>query len=936
MKRQIFLGIGLLILLLPFINSATPLVNANQESPITSSPELNAAVDGDKIVYNVSRFQYGDGIWELLDMLLEQTNAPAFDKGIIGSLEGTELITYIGKVADITLYEWNYNTQMYENATLVNAMNIFSFLKLNQELGVYADATQFAFPDDFMNTDYSSYHDYWPWARFRDPIGDNYWSAFNSTFQYGFDNGWYEADQGWGFSAWEPYADNYGEDSINWFGNDYGYYMGYRIAYDGYGQSGANPAWNDWAAALNGYYYGFHESWEEGFLQGRLDFNSTRIPDRRYSGSLPTPATVYDFGRYIDYGRTYEMFYQAGYKYEAAKINFNPRLYNDLYDNAHNTFAQGYLDGYNSYYWNGHNDGYYGDPYYFEYPKDHPRDAWEEGFNAGAYDGYAAGYDDGQYGYSVGEQYMWGMQNYNWEPYYDGFEIGAADKIASLSPDNTPGSLPYSPSTTDPYEQGANWMYENQYRAGYDNGYLYATLVTSGNVLDWLWHNGPFYYMSLPYFEFALDAGSLIPTPMMGYTMLTDLEETFDHSWEFNYDAHDYWPFNEPIVPMQTFYAGTTDWDSADTYYKYKSENNHTEEVVTTYDDINNLFWVDFMMSDSEVGMSMNVSWCYDTVSGYLLNVTLDLNFDELEDVWAGITLELDPSRADNISPTMPTPDSWMYSVNNFVFYFDLPPTADPDFVDGIVEFKNNGLSAVGNPLLGVDMVGYNGLWAEADLTLYDPVDTAATPEYATYNWPIFAPMGPQISTDFELYDSLWTSVNSIFGTTSYIESAFSALSGQNTGTFDLYDLDLNLAANTYRYTGMGNPIMYYYITVDCSVDLEWMALNGDFEWETVTAEGWVRGTIWVGIDELTGVVLGAGLKTSFDFEITQTPDYGMNGGIISAYMEIMIGSTFRALPDLYSILSGLPAVPEYAFVSIISILGLAAIAGATIYIKKR
>ena len=52
MKRQIFLGIGLLILLLPFINSATPL-EAAQDSTVPSSPELNAVVDGDKIVYNV-------------------------------------------------------------------------------------------------------------------------------------------------------------------------------------------------------------------------------------------------------------------------------------------------------------------------------------------------------------------------------------------------------------------------------------------------------------------------------------------------------------------------------------------------------------------------------------------------------------------------------------------------------------------------------------------------------------------------------------------------------------------------------------------------------------------------------------------------------------------------------------------------------------------
>jgi len=69
---------------------------------------------------------------------------------------------------------------------------------------------------------------------------------------------------------------------------------------------------------------------------------------------------------------------------------------------------------------------------------------------------------------------------------------------------------------------------------------------------------------------------------------------------------------------------------------------------------------------------------------------------------------------------------------------------------------------------------------------------------------------------------------------------------------------------------------------------------------------------------------------------MTQTPDYGSNGGLVSAYMEIMIGSTFGALPDLYSVLTGLPAVPEYTVVSIVTILGIVALASAVIYTKKR
>ncbi len=935
MKKKIFLGIGLLILLMPFINSATPLaVDASQDISFPSSPELNAAVSGDKIVYNVSRFEYGDGIWEILDMLLEQVGGPDFDKGILGTLEGTELITYLGLVDDINLYEWDDVGGTYVNGTLVNAMQIYSFLKLDQELGVYADVSQFTFPDDFGNTDYSYYHDYWPYANFRDPINENFWSSFNMSFVSGFNNGWFEADQGWGFSAWWPDEYMYGDDSIEWFANDLGYYLGYRIGYDGYHESSANPAWDDWSLALDGFYFGFNEAWEEGFLQGRLDFNSTKIPDKRYPGTIPAPSDVYDFGRYMDYQRWYEMFYSRGFRYEAAKINFNNELYGDLYDSAHDTFWSGYLEGYRNYYWSGQNDGYNSYPFNFYEPYYDPRDSWAHGYNAGAFDGYVAGYDDGQYGYSVGEDYMHGMENYDWEPYYDGFAIGADDKLTSQPADNTPASLPY-PSPSLPYEEGANFMYGNQYREGYENGYLYATLVSSSNALDWLWHAGPFYYMNLPYFDFTLAPGSVIPTPMMGFTMLTDLEETLDRDWEFDWGSHDYGHFNTPVVPMQTFYAGTTDWVSMDAYSKYRVDGNTTEEITTTYDAGNNLFWMDFKLYDADPELSMNVTWCYDTATGYLLNVTSDLSFNSMEDVWAGITLELDPSRADNITPVIPTPDSWLYSINNFVFYFDLPPTASPDFVDDVVEFKNNGLSAIGNPLLGVDMIGYDGLWAEAELTMYDPSNTSKVPEIDIYEWPIFSPQGPQWSTDFELLDGVWTTLNSIFGTTTYIESALNALSTQNTN-FNLYDLDLNLVADQYYYTGAGNPIIYYYVSVDAILDVEFSNLNGDYVWETTTQEGWLRGTIWVGVDELTGVVLGAGLKTSFDFEMTQTPDYGMNGGLVSAYMEIMIGSTFRALPDLYSVLGGLPAVPEYGLISILTILGFAAIVSAVIFVKKR
>ena len=930
MKRQIFFGIGLFILLLPFVNSATPLVNANQDSSFPSSPSLNAVVDGDKLVYNVSTFQYGEGIWEVLNMLLQQAGAPEFDKGIIGSLEGTELITYIGKTDALTLYEWDDYNQTYVNGTTMNAMNIFSFLKLNQELGVYADVSNFTFPDDFSDTDYSSYHDYWPYADFVDPIDDDFWSNFNGSFVPGFNDGYNAAFNGWGYSVWEPHADNYGDQEQSWFASDWGYYVGYDIAYWAYYQ---NNSWNQWDVALDGFYMGFHEGWEEGFLQGRLDFNATRIPDKQYTGTIPAPLDLHDYGRYYRYENWYEMFYSRGFRYEGAKVDFNHQLYNDLYDAAWDTWAHGYVDGYENYYWSGLYDGQMSWPFDFQDPYWDPDGSYEWGYNEGAFWGYSDGYDDGLYTTTFGEQRLNGMRDYDWHSYYEGFENGAADKLASLPHDNTP-ILPFDPATT-PYEEGANYIYDSQYGEGYDNGYLYATLVSSGDPLDWLWHAGPFYYMTLPYFELLLDAGSVIPTPMMGFTMLTDLEELVDSDWEFNWGAEDYGYFNEPIVPMQTFYAGDTDWVSMDTFYKYREEDNNTEEVITTYDAVNNLFWMDFKLYQDEPQLSMNVTWCYDTVSGYLLNVTNDLSFNSMDDVWASIVVEYDPSRDDNITPIMPAQSEWSYSINNFAFYYDLPATVDPDFADGVAEFKNDGLNSIGNTFLTVDMIGYDGLWANASMELQNPANMSEPPSTGYYQWPIFSPQGPQWSTDFELMDGVFTTLNSILGTTSYVETALSALAVQNSNV-DLYSLDLNLAADKFVYTGLASPINYYYVSIDAVLDVEVDQLNGDFEWETITETGWILGTIWIGVDQNTGVVLGAGAKTSFDFEITQTPDYGMNGGLVSAYMEIMIGSNFGYLPDLYSVLSGLPAVPEYTTISILTIIGLASVASAVIYSKKR
>ena len=67
------------------------------------------------------------------------------------------------------------------------------------------------------------------------------------------------------------------------------------------------------------------------------------------------------------------------------------------------------------------------------------------------------------------------------------------------------------------------------------------------------------------------------------------------------------------------------------------------------------------------------------------------------------------------------------------------------DFADGVAEFKANGIASIGNPLLGVDMDHYEGIWAYADYTLYDPANTSVLPETFEYRYPMFGPVGMQV-----------------------------------------------------------------------------------------------------------------------------------------------------------------------------------------------
>jgi len=343
-------------------------------------------------------------------------------------------------------------------------------------------------------------------------------------------------------------------------------------------------------------------------------------------------------------------------------------------------------------------------------------------------------------------------------------------------------------------------------------------------------------------------------------------------------------------------------------------------------------------MNASNPGITQDVYWGYDTLSGKLLNITACMDFYAVSDVWINMTVELNDAKTETpYTPTLPSPSSWTYSFDNFVFYFDAPPLAPTEFIDGVKNFKTNGLASIGNPALGVDMIEYKGLWAKADYTFYNPTDPLDPPNVGTVTYPMFSPMGFQVIPDWNYYDGLVVTANSLLGATDYFVDAFNALDIQNSNFLIntlLFDSEV---ASAHYTTGM--DVMYYYITIDLEADIEWDMLNGDYEWENTVIDGWIRGYLWVVVDYSSGVVLGAGIKTSFDFEATTVPDYGMSGaGLLQAYLEILVSANFASPPPLDVVVgpASLPAIPEFGFVSILSIISLAAIASAVIFLKRR
>ncbi|MCG3215477.1 MAG: hypothetical protein KAS63_02095, partial [Candidatus Heimdallarchaeota archaeon] len=816
------------------------------------------------------------------------------------------------------------------------------------DFGIYANVSQFSFPDDFVRGDYASYHDGWPYSDFvvLDDPSSIFWNNFNFSFESEFERGFQDAnDTYWsGFDYYNPNQWNmpepnwYDDYEIDRFGSDTGKYFGYEVGWNAVWESDADNLWNDMTAALNGFYEGFFLAREDGFTAGEADFLANMIPDKR-PDKPPVAVDVEEFGKWFSYPRFYEDYYSNGFLYQGSLVFFNDRLYKDFYDSIWNTYWNGYRDGYGDEYWQGQNHGYWDDfnsaGYKANYwPPDiywDPYDAYDEGRQDGAYAGYDRGYDDGYFGQNIGEQRNNAYHDWIWPAYYDGFANATADALALIVANNVPDSLPFAAPSNE-YESASNWMYSNQYAEGYDRGYTYALLVSSPETINWLWSNGPFYNMTLPDAEFALSTGSIIPFPILP-TMLTEIDlDLMDY--EFNWGAHDYWPFSSQMVSFMTFDSSDTDFTDLNTFDHPRNDTSGEPGFSTTWDIANNYFEFTMDQNASEPGVLIDITWGYNTSTNMLLNMSAYVNFYSQTDMWLDVVLELNEGKTEVISVALPSPTSWSYYVGDFVFYYDLPPATPSDFANGVDEFKQNARSSIGNTFLTVGMNSITGLWANATMTLQNPGNLTEPPSVGTHVWPLFSGGGPLLIEDWNYWDGVFITGTSIFGNVNYFTSALNALAGQNYNV-DLTEFTFIPEFGEYYYPTTG--IQYYYVTLEADVDFGWSMLNGDFEWETITETGWVNATFYVGVDYATGVVLGAGARASFDFIMTQDPDYGMNGGGMSAYLEMQIGSTFKAMPNLFDLIGDqFPEVPEYGLISILSIIGLAAMASAVIFFKRK
>ncbi len=945
MKSKI-LVIGLILILLPFVNlnGGYSGIEVNPSEPKLNS--MPAAEAGTKLYYNISEFEIGEGLWDLLAFMFEEDpEMPNIGIDLFGNLKGSELIAYITLIEEKMLYKeyevynetYDYWEYFYDNATEVELLQPMLMLLLNNDVELYANLTGAAFPDDALHgedLDYW-YHNY-PRSYFT--LSEDFWIAFNDSFidgfYWGFGNGYANQWFDW-FDEWyHPYKN---EDPSS-FGEMFGWAAGYNTG----GEAGirafdtSNLALNDSAAALNGYILGWFEARDDGFNQGKADFISSKVPDRRFA--IDMYGTAQEIGQTRGHQRFYDAYYMSGFLYEGEKVLFNKELL-ERYYSEHNLYPSGWLDGYDYGYWHGFSEGAWhkseswsydpiDQPYWAEMSGDGP---YPEGYNEGLWTGYFEGYHDGYNELPDKGEYIQGMHNAKWTAFHDGFANGTADH-GSGSPYDCSPPEPY-PSPTNQYEEGYNNMYHWVYCDVYSNGWKYSMIINNDNPLSWMMHLGPFYNVTLPDLTLGLQAGSLIPFFGPPPTMFTELNFEL-MEYRFNHDAHgwDYYdPFTRDFSPFGV-YVPNTNWTAYDGLEF--SEGNMT--IKGYYDEPTSNMTVTLFLHDPDMPLNLTLTMSYNSSTGYLFHASVFVDFYEMENVYFFMSLDLLEDKTETFTLTDPDPLTWAYAVDTFTFYYDASPEFDDDFHEGIHEFKMDGLDSVGNTFLDVTFNKSRGLWAYYDLHFHNPANVSDEGFVEHYNYPTLIWGGPQIVPDWNHYSGLIQTGTSILSHVDYIEAGLAHLSDINT-TFDLRKLILNPQIGEFHY--VAEDIMYYYLSVEAAIDFDQSMINGEGEWEDIVFDGYVNGTAYIAFDYTTGIFLGAGVELSLDFELSVTIESDApETGYFNAYFETSFSIDGFNLPKIQDVITGVdfPMVSEFNIVSILSIIGLAAISSAVIFLRRR
>ncbi len=908
MKNKSILAIGLIFILLPLVTAMSPVSATTSGTPDFSnisiedwvtSPSVEA---GDKFIYDITSFHYGQGFMDLINqMFIDDPDVPDFNFGTSGTLEGSQIWSYVTYMEDSYLYQYDWDTEDHVNETEQTLMQVMSALKLNSDMSAYVNLSQFSYPEDAIPQDQGYYYDSWPRTNFDFDITDTdseFWDGFHDQFPSSFSWGYTDAydGSGWPWLSW-PEAHWYDSDEGYYFGQDVGYYFGYHVGRNAFYQSdysASDPDWDKPTTAANAWMDGFLEGRPDGFDDGKDDYvNNDRIPVRHN----PDPydqSTLTNLAKGEGYKNGYHTYYSSGFFYEGAQEYYNTDLYWKLFDGPKgNSYVRGYMEGFSEHYENGWYDGrndntsstYHGD--YYSPPNKHdPWDSYDAGYQDGKVDGYEFGYEHG-YADDIGDdwqpdnwEYIHGMQNAVWNGYQDGFPEGANDYVQDNPKDNTT-SDPH-PDPANEYEEGYNHMYPMSYSYGYDNGWLYAYLVDpDGNELNWLTHEGPFYHIILPDFVWTLQEGSVIPFPI-DVTMFTELNFSL-MDYDFDWETHDYEPLTEHFSPI-SWYAPMTDWAAYDGLNIEWEPGMDDPGIVANWDQGNDNFTMELYFNDESSDVEIIINIEYDTDTGYLRALSFAIDFYSMTNMDASIGIEFNTIEHYDLHDPV-VPDSWSYLVDDFAFEYDVPPEVPSDVISDLDEFKSGGTDAVGKTFMDVTWNGHDQLWTNYTFEMYDPNNPSDTSGPESIYYPTVAPM-IQVLPDWSLYEGLMTTGSSIMGNLAWVGEAAVGLFEANPN-MDMFDFDLNGTMDSHHEAS--TDTMYMYMGMSMGMGMEMNFMNEDFEWEQVIAGIYFNCSLWVAYDYTTGIFLGAGLSVDVDATLTLPDDTFAPASNFAAHLTMKI-----------------------------------------------